>query len=126
MKLELEIDGQMIEAEFVFADNAAQLTLGGETHAAQVSEPEPGLFTVIINNRVYRCAIEKTPSGDAEVIVNCKRISVAVRDKNTCADRQAKAQAQADESASHPQCPAKSSACCSTPETKLPRTRACW
>lgn len=81
MKLELEIDGQMIEAEFVFADNAAQLTLGGETHAAQVSEPEPGLFTVIINNRVYRCAIEKTPSGDAEVIVNCKRISVAVRDK---------------------------------------------
>ncbi|MGE0130299.1 MAG: biotin/lipoyl-containing protein [Blastocatellales bacterium] len=81
MKLELEIDGQMIEAEFTFAEDSAQLTFGGATHTAQVSEPEPGLFTVIINNRVYRCALEKLPNGSAEVVVNGKRIPAAVRDK---------------------------------------------
>lgn len=81
MKLELELDGQIVEAEFTFAEDSVQLIFGGVAHAAQVSEPEPGLFTVIINNRVYRCALERLPNGSIEVIVNSKRISVAVRDK---------------------------------------------
>ncbi len=81
MKIELEIDGQIIEAEFNFAGGAAQLTFGGATREAQVSEPEPGIFTVIINDRVYRCALEKLPGGAVEVIVNGKRIPVATRDK---------------------------------------------
>jgi biotin carboxyl carrier protein len=81
MKIELEIDGQIIEVEFTFAGGAAQLTFGGVTQEAQVSEPEPGLFTIIINDRVYRCALEKLASGAIEVIVNGKRIPVAARDK---------------------------------------------
>src|SRR5262245_11197726 len=81
MKIELDIDGQSVEMEFVFTDDSVQLTFGGTTRVAQVSEPEPGIFTVIINDRVYRCALEKSPSGSIEVIVNGKRIPVAVRDK---------------------------------------------
>jgi biotin carboxyl carrier protein len=81
MKLELEIDGQMLEVDFTLADNAAQLTIGDISHQAQVREPEPGLFLILLNNRVYRCALEKLPNGSAEVIVNGRRIPVAVRDK---------------------------------------------
>ncbi len=81
MKIELEIDGQVIEAEFTATNGSAQLAFGGATREAQVSEPEPGVFTVIINNRVYACALEQAPSGSTEVIVNGKRIPVAVRDK---------------------------------------------
>jgi biotin carboxyl carrier protein len=81
MKIELEIDGQMIEGEFTFAEGAAQLRFGGATREAQVSEPEPGMFTVIINDRVYRCALEGSPGGGVEVVVNGKRIPVAARDK---------------------------------------------
>jgi len=81
MKIELEIDGQMIEGEFTLADGAAQLSFGGATREAQVSEPEPGMFTVIINDRVYRCALEESPGGAVEVVVNGKRIPVAARDK---------------------------------------------
>jgi len=81
MKLELEIEGQIIEVEFTFADGSAQLTFGGQPQVAEVSEPEPGIFTIIINGRVYRCALEKAPSGAIEVIVNGKRIPVAARDK---------------------------------------------
>jgi biotin carboxyl carrier protein len=81
MKLELEIDGQLIETEFTATNGLVRLTSSGATHEAQVSEPEPGLFTIIINNRVYRCALEKPPNGSIEIIVNGKRIPVAVRDK---------------------------------------------
>jgi biotin carboxyl carrier protein len=81
MKIELEIDGQMIEGEFTLSDGAAQLSFGGATREAQVSEPEPGMFTVIINDRVYRCALEESPGGAVEVIVNGERIPVAARDK---------------------------------------------
>ena len=81
MKIELEIDGQMIEGEFTLADGAARLSFGGATREAQVSEPEPGMFTVIINDRVYRCALEESPAGAVEVVVNGERIPVAARDK---------------------------------------------
>jgi biotin carboxyl carrier protein len=81
MKIELEIDGQLIEGEFTLSDGAAQLSFGGVTREAQVSEPEPGMFTVIINDRVYRCALEESPGGAVEVIVNGERIPVAARDK---------------------------------------------
>ena len=81
MKIELEIDGQIIEAEFALSGGAAQLSFNGKTREAQVSEPEPGMFTVIINDRVYRCALEESPSGAVEVIVNGKRIPVTARDK---------------------------------------------
>jgi biotin carboxyl carrier protein len=81
MKIELEIDGQIIEGEFTLTDGAAQLSFGGATREAQVSEPEPGMFTVIINDRVYRCALEESPGGAVEVVVNGKRIPVAARDK---------------------------------------------
>jgi len=81
MKIEVEIDGQLIEGEFTLSEGAAQLTFGGVTREAQVSEPEPGMFTVIINDRIYRCAMEKSPGGAVEVIVNGERIPVAARDK---------------------------------------------
>ncbi|MGH9769689.1 MAG: biotin/lipoyl-containing protein [Blastocatellia bacterium] len=81
MKLELEIDGQIIEVEFTSAGDSAQLTFGGATHEAQVSEPEPGVFTIIIKDRIYRCALEKSPGGSIEIVVNGERIPVTVRDK---------------------------------------------
>jgi biotin carboxyl carrier protein len=81
MKIELEIDGQMIEGEFTLSGGAAQLSFGGATREAKISEPEPGMFTVIINDRVYRCALEESPGGAVEVIVNGERIPVAARDK---------------------------------------------
>src|SRR5262245_42319130 len=81
MKLELEIDGRHMEVEFTFSNGSAQLTIGDASQQAQVSEPEPGSFLIILNNHVYRCALEKLPNGGVEVIVNGKRIPVAARDK---------------------------------------------
>ena len=78
MKLELDIDGKAFAVEFNFTDGTAQLRHADQVYEAQVSEPEPGLFVVLLNGHVYRCALE---SGGAEVIVNDQRLPVAVRDK---------------------------------------------
>ncbi len=81
MKLQLEIDGQTIDAEFIVANGAAQLRLDGRTHEARVSEPEPGLYTVLLNNRVYACMVDRSPAGTTEVVVNGNRHAIAARDK---------------------------------------------
>jgi biotin carboxyl carrier protein len=81
MKLELEIDGQLMEVEFSLINGSAQLTHDGKTYEAAVSEPEPGLFVIVINHRVYRCLPEKTPGGETQVVVNGHRIPIVVRDK---------------------------------------------
>ncbi len=81
MKLQIEIDGQSKEAEFVTVNGLAQLKLGERLHSAEVSQPEPDFYVVQLNNRVYRCAVEKSPTGETEVVVNGKRIPIKVRDK---------------------------------------------
>ncbi|HMV46222.1 MAG TPA: biotin/lipoyl-binding protein [Blastocatellia bacterium] len=81
MKLELELNGQTIAAEFTAANGSAQLKLSEQTHEAAVSQPEPGFYVVQLNNRVYRCALETAPGGGTEVVVNGQRIPVAVHDK---------------------------------------------
>jgi biotin carboxyl carrier protein len=81
MKLELEIDGKIMEAEFSAGDPIAQLSLEGKVYRAAVSEPEPGIFVIIFNDRVYRCALERLPNGGIEVNVGGRRISIAANDK---------------------------------------------
>jgi biotin carboxyl carrier protein len=81
LKLELKIDGQIKEVEFSATGPATRLTFNGQLHEAQVSEPEPDLFIIIIKGRVYRCELEKLPNGETEVIVNGERISVTARDR---------------------------------------------
>jgi biotin carboxyl carrier protein len=81
LKLQLEIDGRSIDAEFTAANGAARFVHDGQIHEAQVSQPEPGLFTVLLDNRVYACALDRLPGGATEAVVNGKRIPVAARDK---------------------------------------------
>ncbi|MFN8002581.1 MAG: biotin/lipoyl-containing protein [Acidobacteriota bacterium] len=81
MKLQFDINGTTLDAEFSVSDNQAQLRLADQTHEAFVSQPEPGLFVLHLNQRVYRCTVERSPSGATEIVVNGQRIPVAVYDK---------------------------------------------
>jgi biotin carboxyl carrier protein len=80
MKLELNIDGRIKGVDFNAANGEVQMSLDGTIHSARVSEPEPGLFTVIINDHVYRCVPDRMAGGAAEIIVNGRRIPLSVRD----------------------------------------------
>lgn len=80
MKLLLEIDGQQMEVDYTLTSRQASLSIGNETHTADVSEPEPGFFVVHIGSRVYRCLLDPTPADGTEVTVNGQRLKVSVRD----------------------------------------------
>lgn len=81
MKLVIEIAGQTHDIEFTQQNGTAQLIQGSTNHTAQVSQPEPGLFTIVLHNRVYRCLLDTQPDGRTEAIVNGQRFPVSVRDK---------------------------------------------
>ena len=82
MKLAIEIAGQPFDAEFTLTnDGTAQLKHDEQIHTAQVGQPEPGLFIVTLNNRVYRCLLDQQLDGSTEVVVNGQRFPVTVRDK---------------------------------------------
>jgi len=81
LKLELIIEGKPAQAEITSVNGVVQLRYNGQLHEARVSEPESGIFLVIINGRVYRCALEKLSTGETEVVVNSRRVSIAVSDK---------------------------------------------
>lgn len=83
MKLELEINGQVFDAELSATNGKAQLRLNEKAHEAEISQPEPGFFVVQIDSRVYRCALDKLPGGETEIIVNGVRFPVSVRDKKS-------------------------------------------
>ena len=74
MKLLLDINQNSLRADFTVTENTAQLTLDSETFTAEISEPQPGFFTVIISGKVYQCVLENN-----EVIVNGKRIPVTIQ-----------------------------------------------
>ncbi len=80
MKLEFEIDGRAIAAEYEAADGAVRLTIDGRTHEAELYQPEPGLFLVVVENRVFRCYPRRSASGRAEIEVNDELIEFGIRD----------------------------------------------
>jgi biotin carboxyl carrier protein len=88
VKLEIEIDGKIMEAEFSSTDGIAQLSHEGKEYRATVSEPEPGLFVILFKDHVYRCALDRLPDGGMEVNVSGRRIAVAARDKKHLSGKQ--------------------------------------
>ncbi len=81
MKLEFEFDGRSVPAEFSFDGDEASLTIDGKTRRAVISEPEPGIYVVLLDDRVYRCTISKSAPGRIEVGVNDESVSVTVIDR---------------------------------------------
>lgn len=67
MKLHLEISGR----EFEWDD---------ESHDAIIEEPEPGLYVVLLEGRVFRCELLVTGEGRYEIDVNGQRFDARVRD----------------------------------------------
>ncbi len=71
MKLNLNVNKKSLTADFSLREGIAQL---GE-FSAQFSEPQPQLYTVIIEGKVYQCTIE-----NSEVVINGKRFPFSVSD----------------------------------------------
>lgn len=80
LKLQLTINNKATAADFSQQAETVILKVGANAYQAQIREPQPGLFTIILDGKVYACALEKLPSGATEVIVNGQRIAIAMQD----------------------------------------------
>jgi biotin carboxyl carrier protein len=87
MKLALDIKGRTIDVDFRTADGRAEFTHDGQRRAAEVSEPEPGLYVITIGARIYRCTIDRLSTGGTEIIVNGRRIPVEIIDPKRARSR---------------------------------------
>ena len=81
MKLAFTVEGQPLEADFVTTNGNATLAHNEQRYDANIGQPEPGFYTVVLHNRVFRCLLNELPNGQIEVIVNGQRIPVSVQNK---------------------------------------------
>ena len=80
MKVQFHLNGRAFFADTTHTEELATLTTESTSREAQISESQPGTFTVILEGKVYLCKLEKLSSGNTEVIINGKRFSVLIQD----------------------------------------------
>jgi biotin carboxyl carrier protein len=68
MMLHLTIDGVPGQIEILLPAPACRFRLDGEEREADVEQPEPGVYSVIMNGRAYDARIEENALGLAVVI----------------------------------------------------------
>src|SRR5438067_660274 len=80
MKLLLQINGAAQELEILApAPDCRYRFAQGNERAANVEVPEPGVYSVLLNGRVYEARVEEIPAGFA-VIVDGYRFEIDVQD----------------------------------------------
>lgn len=80
MKLELRINGMEESLELLAPAPACRFRIGEEAErAAQVETPEPGIYSVLMDGRVYDARVEEGP-GTLIVTIDGYRFEMDVRD----------------------------------------------
>lgn len=81
MKLTIHIDGREAVLDFTREGGACRFQLDSEPErAADVTEPEPGLYSVLIDGRSYEARVETGANGAAVVTIDGHRFEIEVRD----------------------------------------------
>ncbi|HUP02365.1 MAG TPA: biotin/lipoyl-containing protein [Bryobacteraceae bacterium] len=82
MKLHLTMDGAPGQIEILSPGPACCFRLNGEQREAAVETPEPGVYSVLLNGRVYDARIEELADGarGVAVVIDGFRFVVEVRD----------------------------------------------
>jgi biotin carboxyl carrier protein len=78
LKLDFEIDGHTLSGDLSSAGGKVSLRLGATTWEAEVAQPEPGLFVVLLGSDVYRCTADPVLN---QVTVNGGQVRVFARDR---------------------------------------------
>ena len=79
MRLDLTIDGVPGQIEILLPPPACRFRLDGDEREADVEEPEPGVYSVVMNGRTYDARIEENAAGLA-VVIDGFRFRIDVRD----------------------------------------------
>ncbi|MBI3949824.1 MAG: biotin/lipoyl-binding protein [Acidobacteria bacterium] len=81
MKYEIEVEGQQLVVELQCESERGTATINGNPVEFEVSEPEPGVYTLIFGNSVLEArAIGDPTQGSFEAIVGHNRIPLRIID----------------------------------------------
>lgn len=84
-RVEIEIDGRKVEAGIAVEPSTTStlvsFTCGRLSGQAQVSQPEPGRYHLLLGNAVFRCDRDRLADGTESIVVNGRRIVVMLRDR---------------------------------------------
>jgi biotin carboxyl carrier protein len=80
MKFDLTIDGKSSHIEILSPRPACRFVFDGQPErAANVEDPEPGVYSVLMDGRSYEARVEETPTA-LVVVIDGFRFEVDVRD----------------------------------------------
>jgi biotin carboxyl carrier protein len=80
MKLALTIDGADAELEIIGGAPHCRFRTAGEERLADVESPEPGVYSILMDGRVYDAHVEEQPGGCLVVTLDGSRFEIQVRD----------------------------------------------
>ena len=81
MKLSLVMNGGEDHIEILAAPPDCRFRLGaGPERVAQVEAPEPGVWSVLLDGRVFDARVEEHPGGALVVVIDGYRFEVEIRD----------------------------------------------
>jgi biotin carboxyl carrier protein len=89
MKLDLIVDGAPAQIEIVSPAPACRFRMDDEERAADVETPAPGVYSVVMNGRVYDARVEEE-AGRLVVAIDGLRFEIEVRDPRRMARRSAR------------------------------------
>src|SRR5580700_8188869 len=81
MKLSVMVNGVEDSIEILSPAPACRFrTGGGEERQAQVEEPEPDVYSVLLDGRSYEARVEERPGGGVVVVIGGYRFEIDVHD----------------------------------------------
>jgi biotin carboxyl carrier protein len=80
-KIEIEIDGRQWDAEISVVEDRITLTCEGHSRTASIRQPEPGIYLVLLENRVFQCVDGRHPGAPDQLLVNGQPIRLSARDR---------------------------------------------
>jgi len=81
MRYEAEIDGKMVTLELEQADGRIQARIGDRAYQASVVQPEPGVYTILIDSQVYDARVWSSSTGALRVQLRDRLFSVEIIDR---------------------------------------------
>jgi biotin carboxyl carrier protein len=79
LKYEIDIDGVPMDLELLQPAPGCRFRADGAEFAADCTQPEPGVYSILLDGRSYEARVEKSESGTA-VTVNGRRFVVRITD----------------------------------------------
>jgi biotin carboxyl carrier protein len=102
MKLDLTVNGAQESIDLLAPAPNCRFRLDSRGEAcADVREPEPGVYSVLLDGRSYEARVEDTPAG-LVVVIDGHRFEITVRDPRTLARRSGSAGGEGIQSVAAP------------------------